>query len=272
MIFKHTNFTLGFAILLGIILISVVGTFLNDFDAESSDMLAARLAPGEQGHWLGTDKNGFDVAARVFAGAGLTLVTAVSAMLIAFVLALPLGAFSGYVGGRWDSFVSMVINTMLSFPSLLTAICIVSLFDSKSLINLLVAVVLVEIPRVARQARVAFMVEKHKDYVMASQAMGASSWRQLFRTILPNCLSPIIVVTTMGMAGAILEIAGLSFIGLGAEPGTAEWGLMMAEAKGVFRTLPWTMLAPGLGVALAVLSFNLMGDGLQDCLNVKLSK
>jgi peptide/nickel transport system permease protein len=272
MIFKHKNFLLGVIILGTLILVCLLGSLAVQFDPSSPMPLEARLEPGAKGHWFGTDDKGFDVAARFFAGAKLTLITAVSAMLIAVCFGLPLGAFAGYMGGRWDAFLSMVMNTMLSFPSLLTAICIVSLFETKSLWNLLVAVSLVEIPRIARQARAAFMVEKQKDYLMAVQALGASRKRQIFKTLLPNCLAPIIVVTTMGVGGAVLEIAGLSFIGLGAAPGTAEWGLMMSDAKDVYSTLPWAMAAPGVGVALAVLGFNLLGDGLQDKLNVKLSK
>lgn len=270
--FKHKNAVVGFVMLGLIVLVSIVGAMLVEFDPYTLNAADNRMEPGQNGHWFGTDRHGYDVAAQVFTGTRLTLLTAVAAVAVALGIGLPLGAFSGYIGGRVDAFLSMLMNTMLSFPSLLTAICIVSMFEEKSLTNLLIAVSLVEIPRIARQARAAYMVEKEKDYLLSAKALGAPVQRQIFKTLLPNCLAPILVVATMGMGGAVLEIAGLSYIGLGAPPGTPEWGIMIADAKEEFRFLPWTIIVPGTAVAMAVLAFNLIGDGLQDHLNVRLKK
>jgi ABC-type dipeptide/oligopeptide/nickel transport system permease subunit len=269
---KQKNFLLGLVIVSTLLLTAALGYVFVPFGLEEMDEEFASVAPGVGGHWLGTDMLGVDVAARAFAGAGRTLLAAVSAVLMALLIALPLGAISGFKGGRFDRVVTLFLNALLSFPSLLLAICILAILQEKSLFNLFVAVSLVEIPRIARQARAAFMVEKQKDYLMSAKALGASQTRQIFVTLLPNCLSPILVVITMGMGGAVLEIAGLSFIGLGDQAGSAEWGLMIAEAKDSFYDTPWALWVPGVAVALTVLGFNLMGDGLQDHLNVKLKK
>lgn len=205
-------------------------------------------------------------------GGNRTLGIALGAAGLALALGLPLGALSGLRAGRFDALMMMATNTLLSFPALLLALCLVTMVSGpgqRGTWALLVAVALVEAPKLLRQARASFRLESRKEYALASKALGSPAWRQLSRTLLPNAIPPVIVAVTMGMGSAVLEVAGLSFLGLGLEPGSAEWGLMVAESQSVVTSVPWACIAPGSAIFIAVLGFNLLGDALQDAMQVK---
>jgi peptide/nickel transport system permease protein len=228
--------------------------------------------PGEQyrdpslGHWLGTDNSGRDILTRLFFGARISLLIGVACVAFSAVIGLPLGAAAGYFGGATDATISRFLDILLSFPGMLLAIAIAAPMGA-GLWTVILSVGVVGIPQFARQVRASVLSLREQEFVMASRALGAGHARTLFREILPNALGPVIVVATLGVGSAILTAAGLSFIGLGVEAGTAEWGAMLHDGY-VDPPLRKTLaLYSGLAISLAVLGFNLFGDGLRDALD-----
>jgi peptide/nickel transport system permease protein len=217
-------------------------------------------------HWLGTDDLGQDLLARLLHGARISLLVGAVSVGIAVAVGVPLGAIAGFAGGWVDSLLMRVTDVMLAFPSIVLAIAIVAALGP-SLSNLMIAVGVVAIPTYARQVRASVLEVKAEDYVTASRALGASPARVLLRSVMPNCLTPLLVLATLDYGVAILEAAALSFLGLGPEPGTPEWGKMLADAQNLFSRAPRVVVAPGLCISAAVLAFNLLGDGLRDALD-----
>jgi len=217
-------------------------------------------------HWLGTDDLGRDVWARICHGARVSLQIGVVSVLLSALVGVPIGCIAGYAG-RWiDAVLMRVMDVLLAFPGILLALAIVAFLGS-SLVNLMIAIAIVNVPAYARQVRASVLVQRELDYVAASRALGAGHARVLFRHILPNCLGPILVLSTLGIATAILEAAGLGFVGLGLEEGRPEWGMMLAESRQHFLRAPWVVLGPGVAITVTVLGFNLFGDGLRDLLD-----
>ena len=228
--------------------------------------------PGEQnlaassGHWLGTDNSGRDILTRLLYGARISLLIGVACVAFSAAVGLPLGAVAGYAGGAVDGAISRFLDILLSFPGMLLAIAIAAPMGA-GLWTVIVSVGVVGIPQFARQVRASVLSLREQEFVLASRALGAGHARTLFREILPNALGPVIVVATLGVGSAILTAAGLSFIGLGVEAGTAEWGAMLHDGY-VDPALRKTLaLYSGLAISLAVLGFNLFGDGLRDALD-----
>jgi ABC-type dipeptide/oligopeptide/nickel transport system permease subunit len=191
-------------------------------------------------------------------------------MAFAIVIGTLIGAVSAYAGGAVDNILMRIMDVLMAFPSLLLAIAIVSVLGM-GLINALLAIGIVSIPRFARLVRSTVLSVKELDYVQASRALGASPMRILFRRILPNAITPLIVQGTLGIATAILDAAALSFLGLGAEPPRPEWGLMLGEEKNSIFSAPHLVIFPGIAIMLTVLGFNLLGDGLRDALDPRLT-
>jgi peptide/nickel transport system permease protein len=219
-------------------------------------------------HWLGTDVSGYDVLTRVLYGARISLLTGLAAVALALLVGAPAGALSGYAGGWVDSALMRVTDVMLAFPSVILAIAIASLFESKSVGTVIVAVGVVNVPTVARQVRASVLQVKTFDYVTAARAMGLSPFRVLARHVLPNCLAPMIVLSTLGVGHAILSAAGLNFLGLGPQPLVAEWGVMLKDGNGyLIADQEWAVIPPGVAIAITVLGFNLLGDGLRKALD-----
>lgn len=224
---------------------------------------------GTRKNILGTDDLGRDILSRIIYGSRVSLIVAVVSVGLAFVFGTFLGSVSGYYKGALDSVIMRIMDIILAFPYLLLAIVVVA-YLGPSLQNAMMAIGITYIPRFARIVRGSVLEECEKDYVMAARAVGARDWRILFIAILPNCLGPLIVQTTLSFASAILDAAALSFLGLGAQPPTPEWGAMIAKSRGLILRASWVMTFPGIAILLAVLGFNLLGDGLRDALDPRL--
>jgi ABC-type dipeptide/oligopeptide/nickel transport system permease subunit len=222
-------------------------------------------------HYFGIDGNVRDVFSRVLYGARLSLIIGLTTVSFAIVIGTGLGLLAGYSGGQVDNIIMRFMDVLQAFPSLLLAIAIVTVLGP-GLINALLAIGIVEIPTFARVLRASVLSIKELDYVSASRALGGSSLHIMLRRILPNALTPLIVQGTLGIATAILDAAALSFLGLGAQPPTPEWGLMVGqEYKNIFNA-PHLTFFPGIALMLTVLSFNLLGDGLRDSLDPRLAQ
>jgi peptide/nickel transport system permease protein len=221
-------------------------------------------------HILGLDGNIRDEFSRLLYGARLSLIIGFSTVTFAIFIGTVLGALSGYFGGWIDNTIMRVMDVLLAFPSLLLAIAIVTVLGP-GLQNALLAIGIVSIPTYARVVRASVLSVREMDYVSATRAMGGNTNEILFKRILPNALTPLIVQGTLGIATAILDAAALSFLGLGAQPPTPEWGSMLGAERNQVFTAPHLVFFPGIAIALTVLSFNLLGDGLRDALDPRLA-
>ena len=220
-------------------------------------------------HPLGTDENGFDVFSRLLFGARTSLVTAVASISLALVVGIPLGAAAGWRGGWVDSLVMRATDVFLAFPALLLAVCIAAIRGKHELLTVIYAVAVVSVPPIVRQVRAAVLQVKSLEYVTAARALGVPPSRIVVGTVLPNCIAPIVVLATLGTGSAILDAAGLSFLGLGPPPTAPEWGVMLTHGfqYALDPKLWFLLIPPGAAIALTVLGFNLLGDGLRDALD-----
>lgn len=221
-------------------------------------------------HIMGLDGNVRDQFSRLLYGARLSLMIGFSTVTFAIVIGTVLGAIAGYFGGWVDNVIMRLMDVLLAFPELLLAIAIVSVLGP-GLINALLAIGIVSIPAYARVVRASVLSVREMDYVSATRALGGSNFRILFNRILPNALTPLIVRGTLGIAGAIIDAAALSFLGLGAQPPTPEWGSMLGAERNQVFTAPHLVFYPGFAIMFTVLSFNLLGDGLRDALDPRLA-
>lgn len=220
-------------------------------------------------HIMGTDGNLRDEFSRMLYGARLSLMIGLSTVTFAIIIGTVLGALAGYFGGWIDNLIMRVMDVLLAFPSLLLAIAIVTVLGP-GLINALLAIGIVSIPAYARVMRASVLSVREMDFVSATRSLGGNTYEILFKCILPNALTPLIVQGTLGIATAILDAAALSFLGLGAQPPTPEWGSMLGAERNQVFTAPHLVFYPGFAIMLTVLSFNLIGDGLRDALDPRL--
>lgn len=217
-------------------------------------------------HWLGTDDTGKDVYSRVCYGAQLSLLCGTLSVTLAIALGLPMGAAAGYFGGVADTLIMRGIDVALAFPSVLVALLVAAAFRP-GWATVILAVGLINVPMIARQVRATVISVRHLDYVVASRALGATPFRTLVREILPSLIGPVGTLATLGIGTAILEVAALSFLGIGGDPTEPEWGSMLDQAKDYWSTNAWAALGPGLAISLTVLGFNLLGDALQSAVD-----
>ena len=258
-------------IILGTFLIfAVFAPLIAPYDPLDQNLISRRQAPSRQ-HLFGLDDLGRDILTRIIFGAQLSLRVGVMSVSLAIFIGTLLGLVSGYWGGWADNLVMRFMDIMLAFPAMLLAIAIVAILGP-GLMNMLIAIAIVSIPSYARLVRAQVLSIKEQDYILAARAIGAGMGRTLFRNILPNSITPIIVQGTLGIATAILDAAGLSFLGLGAQPPTPEWGAMLGEGRYSLFTAPHIIIFPGIAIMLTVLGFNLLGDGLRDALDPRLRK
>ncbi|MBU9723580.1 MULTISPECIES: ABC transporter permease [Bacillaceae] len=220
-------------------------------------------------YWFGTDHMGRDIFARIIYGMIYTLGIGFASVIMGALVGVPLGIVAGYYGGRIDNIIMRIVDVLLAFPGILLALAIVSILGG-SLVNVTIAVAIYSIPGFARIVRGSTLATKKLEYIDAIRALGASDFRIIFRHILPNVLSPIIVNATLYIATAILTAAGLSFLGMGAQPPLPEWGAMLNDGRSFLRDAGHIALFPGLAILTVVLAFNIFGDGLRDALDPKL--
>lgn len=264
----HRSARVGLAILAVFVLLAATIGILSSHDPNEWRAQEAMRPPSRE-YLFGTDASGRDIFTRVFFGARLSLAIGVTCVAGSAAVGIPLGALAGYFG-RWvDSAISRLVDVLLSFPSILLAIAIAASMGP-GIDTVVISVGVVGIPQFARQTRASVLSIKELDYVQASRALGFGHARILFVHILPNALGPLIVLGTLSIGGAILSAAGLSFLGLGVESGTPEWGAMLHEGYSFWRRSSSLAVFSGLAISLAVLGFNLLGDGLRDALDPKL--
>jgi peptide/nickel transport system permease protein len=228
-----------------------------------------RLSGPSFTYLLGTDETGRDLLTLLLYAARISLVVALSAQSLALAMGVPLGLLSGYRGGAVDDLVMHGVNGLLAIPGVLLALTIVGMFGTETR-YLVLALAIINTPYVTRIMRMTVLSERGKDYVVAAQAVGATPSRVMFRTILPNCLSPIIVQGSLGIAFAILIEASLSFLGLGVQPPEASWGTLLQVGYSFIRVTPWYVVFPGLFIFVTVWSLNILGDALRDSLDPRL--
>ncbi|MTH35597.1 ABC transporter permease subunit [Paracoccus limosus] len=237
----------------------------------------ALLAPpfwaegGRAGFLLGTDAVGRDMLSRLIYGAQYSLFIGIVVVAIALIGGIFIGLIAGFYGGWVDNVIMRVMDVVLAFPSLLLALVLVAVLGP-GLTNAMIAIAIVYQPHFARLTRAAVMGEKAREYVTAAKVAGASNLRLMFKTILPNCLAPLIVQATLSFSSAVLDSAALGFLGMGAQPPASEWGTMLAEAREFILRAWWVVTFPGLAILISVLAINLMGDGLRDALDPKLKR
>lgn len=220
---------------------------------------------------LGTDAVGRDILSRLIHGARLSLFVGILVVTLSLGLGILLGLTAGYFRGRVETVIMRLVDIMLAMPSLLLAIAIVAIMGP-SIVNASISIAVVSVPHYVRLTRASTMAEMSKDYVVASRIAGAGPLRIMFNAVLPNCLAPLIVQATLGFSNAILDMAALGFLGLGAQAPTPEWGTMLADARQYVQSAWWVVTFPGVTILLTVLAFNLMGDGLRDALDPKLKQ
>jgi peptide/nickel transport system permease protein len=267
---RNKAFMIGGAIVLAFLVLAVFPQLFTHYNPIGKD-LANRLLPPSATHWFGTDDLGRDICARIIYGAQISLKVGLLSVGIALIVGSLIGVVAGYFGGMTGEILMRGIDIILAFPSILLAILIVAILGP-GLNNAMIAIGIVNVPIYARLLRSTTLQVRNQEFIEASHAMGASHTRIIAFHILPNCLTPLIVQATLGIGAAILETAGLSFLGLGAQPPDPEWGTMLSNAKDFIRMAPWTLTFPGLAIMSVVISFNLMGDGLRDLFDPRTAK
>jgi len=258
----------GAGIVAVFVLLALLAPVLVPFSPVQGDF-GDRLQAPSRTHWLGTDELGRDVLSRIIFGARVSLQIQVVAVMLALVVGVTLGAVGGYLGGRMDNLIMRCMDVLLAFPSIFLALGIIAALGT-GLVNLMIAAGISSIPAFARIVRGSVLSLKEREFVEAARALGGGGARILLRHLLPNCLAPVIVQATLRMATVLLTASGLSFLGLGVQPPTPEWGAMLSNARSYLIVAPHVATIPGLAIMVVVFGFNLFGDGLRDTLDPRL--
>jgi peptide/nickel transport system permease protein len=260
----------GLSVIILIIVTAIFANFLAPYSYREQNLDRINFKPNSQ-NILGTDDLGRDILSRIIYGARISLQVGFVAVSISIVIGGILGALAGFYGGKTDNIIMRLMDIFLAIPSILLAIAIVSAFGG-GLLNVMIAVGISSIPTYARIVKASVISIKEQEFIEAARAVGATDLRIIFRHIIPNSLAPIIVQGTLGVAGAILAAAGLSFIGMGIQPPTPEWGAMLSNGRHIIRTSPHVATFPGLAIMLTIFALNLLGDGLRDALDPRLKQ
>jgi len=260
----------GAALVVMLLGVSLFGNHLTPYDPLKMIYEESFQGPSVK-HFLGTDRFGRDQLSRLIAGARTSMIVSFGAVAIAMILGVTIGLISGYSGGRTDSVIMRLLDVIFAFPTILLALASVAAFGP-DLINLLIIIGVIFSARFARIVRGSVLSVKEKDFVEGARSVGARDASIMFKFILPNVLSPIIVQATFNLSTAIMIEAGLSFLGLGTQPPRPSWGQMLNESRAFMELAPWLAVFPGLAIIFAVLAFNFLGDGLRDALDPRLSQ
>lgn len=267
-LFRNKLATVGLVLVSIMVLLAILAPVLAQYKPNEMAMNSTLLKPGQEGHLLGTDNYGRDLFSRIVYGARISLIVGIGAVAVGAVIGIFLGLIAGYFGGLLDSVIMRFMDALAAFPFILLAITLMTVLGT-GLVNVIIAVGIGNIPGFARMIRGQVLGVKEELFIEVTESLGASKWRILFRHVLPNCLTPIIVYATMSVAGAIISEAALSFLGLGIQPPTASWGNILKEGKDFLVIAPHIAVFSGLAILLSVLGLNLFGDGLRDALDPK---
>lgn len=269
---KNKMAMLGLAILTILILGAVFAPWIADYDEVviKQDLVNKLQGPSAE-HLFGTDEFGRDIFARMIWGARVSLRVGILAVGISIIVGGTLGAVAGYYGGKLDSVIMRIMDIFLAIPGILLAIAIVSALGP-SIVNLMIAIGISSVPKYARIVRASVLSIRDQEFIEAARAIGANDFRIVLKHIIPNALAPVIVQGTLGVAGAILSTAGLSFIGLGIQPPAPEWGAMLSTGRAYLRYAWHVTTFPGLAIMITILALNLVGDGLRDALDPRLKQ
>jgi peptide/nickel transport system permease protein len=269
-LFRHKSFVVGGILTGSLLLTALTGLFYTPLDPLAIN-IADRLQSPSATYWLGTDQFGRDVLSRLMRGSAVSMTVGIIAVGIGVMVGVLLGMLSGFIGGRLDEVSMRCMDALYSFPAILLALLITAVF-SPGILTSMIAIGIVNIPIFARLTRANFLVLRELDFVTAARALGTSDGAVIWRHILPNALAPLLVQATISFPNAILAEAGLSYLGLGMQPPHPSWGYMLKEAQPFLRLAPSYAIFPGATIALAVLGCNLLGDGLRDLLDPKISR
>lgn len=267
---KSRTAVLGIIIIILFTLIAFLAPYIAPYDPLEQNFIKSFRAPSAE-HYLGTDEFGRDVFSRILYGARISLQIGFIAVFISLVVGVSVGLAAGYYGGWIDMVVMRVMDLMLSFPYILLALVIMSILGP-GIYNAMIAIGIVYVPQYARIVRSSVLSVKEKEYVLAARALGANDFRIILKHVFLNSMAPIIIQTTLSIGRAIINAAGLSFLGLGAQPPTPEWGAMLSNGQNFLRNAPWIATFPGIAIALLVLGFNMVGDGFRDAFDPRLHK
>ncbi len=266
---KNKTAMLGLILLMIILLVSLFADFIVPYGKTIQLSGADKLKPPSLAHLFGTDQLGRDMFARIVHGSRYSLLIGISTSLLALVIGGILGAACGFFGGKFDNIVMRLMDVFMSVPPVLLALAVVAALGA-NLRNLLIAITISCLPGTVRLIRSVVLTVVDNDYIDAARSYGAGNIRMILKYVLPNAMGPIIVSTTMGIAGMILSAAGLSFIGMGVQPPAPEWGALLSDARQYLFKAPYLLYIPGCAILLTALSFNLVGDGLRDALDPRL--
>ncbi|MGM0437368.1 MAG: oligopeptide ABC transporter permease [Bacillota bacterium] len=262
---KNTRVKFALFILVIIIGSAIFAPYISPYDPQAMDLSSSLEGPSRN-HWLGTDKMGRDILSRIIYGSRVSLMVGIVAVGISGIIGIFLGSIAGYFGKWIDGLIMRLVDILLAFPSILLAISLVAVLGA-SIFNVMLAIGAVSWVGYARLIRGEFLSLKNKEFVSAAEALGAKTHKIIFKHMLPNAIAPVIVMATLGMAGAIITESSLSFLGLGVQPPTPSWGQMLSKGRTIIREAWWVSTFPGIAIMITVLSFNILGDGLRDALD-----
>ena len=263
---SNRGFVLFGILAIVIILIAIFAPVLSGgIDPTAGDLRDAIMAP-DAAHICGTDKMGRDINSRVLYGARISLISTFILVALVFVIGTALGVVSGYFGGWVDAVIMRIADMMIAFPGLVLAIAVAGMLGA-SMRNAIIAIALVTWPKYARMARSLVLKIRHTDFVYAAIVTGSSTWRMLWKYMLPNTITTLVITAATDIGGMMMELSALSFLGFGAQPPTPEWGAMLNEGRDFMQSAPWMMIYPGFAIFITVVVFNMLGDNLRDILD-----